>query len=411
MSALLNRRFVALVVTQFLNGMALAPLFSLFVVYADKELHRPPLFAGGLRSIFFLLGGLCAIPGGALCDSIGRKRTYLLGLSGSITGTLLFMTHNEIGLVALCIYCGVAFGLSSTAGQTYMMESVPRTAVGMATAFFFVGSNVGGGLGNFIAAPLVEQLGFYRMGAIMTAATTTILVAASLALPAASSFATSAQHSNVAQSLAGYGDIIRRRPVQLLIAMRYLPTTYWGAHTLLLPYFIYQAMGGKDAPGSASAAAIYGGLMSIIPPFFQLLTGRVCDLGGRRLPTLVSIALTTAGALLLALFSNSLTALYVFGIGVACSAWALSTTMPGFVNDLASPTEKGRVLGVTHLAWSLGMLTGSIGGGWAIEFNPAAPFFIGVGLHVATLLCALMLFAMAPQAGGGRLASAVAEES
>jgi MFS family permease len=57
--------------------------------------------------------------------------------------------------------------------------------------------------------------------------------------------------------------------------------------------------------------------------------------------------------------------------------------MPGLMNDIADEEEKGRIVGAAHLAWSLGMTSGNLGGGWLVEVHPGLPFY------VATAFCAL----------------------
>ena len=73
-AALLNRRFVSLLVISFFSTFLLAPLSILLPIYVEKELLRTPLFSGGLRALFLILGGLFAVPAGKLADDLGVKR-------------------------------------------------------------------------------------------------------------------------------------------------------------------------------------------------------------------------------------------------------------------------------------------------------------------------------------------------
>jgi MFS family permease len=92
------------------------------------------------------------------------------------------------------------------------------------------------------------------------------------------------------------------------------------------------------------------------------------------------VTLSAFGA---ALFARSYIGLYLFGVIGAASAWSLSTTMPGLMNDIVGEEEKGRIVGAAHLAWSLGMTSGNLGGGWLVEIYTGLPFY------VATAFCAL----------------------
>ena len=53
--------FAALCLVSFLSGFANAPFNALLPVYVDAALERVPLFAGSLRSVNLVIGGLLAM--------------------------------------------------------------------------------------------------------------------------------------------------------------------------------------------------------------------------------------------------------------------------------------------------------------------------------------------------------------
>ena len=71
------------------------------------------------------------------------------------------------------------------------------------------------------------------------------------------------------------------------------------------------------------------------------------------------------------------------------SAWALSTTMPPLIHELGAGRDDGRLVAFTHLLWSAGMLTGTIGAGLLVDRHPAAPFHLALICLTATLFAAL----------------------
>jgi MFS family permease len=156
--------------------------------------------------------------------------------------------------------------------------------------------------------------------------------------------------------------------------------------TLTLPLLIYRLTESNAAVSTFSAVTL------AIAAVCQIATGRLCDQIGRWRPIFVAATLETLSALGLALYADSITGIYVFGILAAASAWSLSTTMPGLLQLVARPGEQGRLVGLAHFAWSAGMLTGNLGAGHLIDINPAWPFAISVGLMLGALLCGVGLY-------------------
>lgn len=380
MRSLLNRNFTALWLVAFGIGLVSAPVASLFPVYVEDELRRSPVFTGALRSLMMLAGGLMALPGGAMSDTIGRKPTYLLGLTTAISSGLVFLTHSPGLLTAMCLYTGMTMGLQSAAGQTYLMDSVPQNVLGLATAGYFLGATLGNALGNFVFGPLIDASSFGLAGRWITSGAIAVVLAGALFMPSLPRAAAAPPRFSL-RSLVDYRDILGRPEVLLLIGLRYLPTAFWGVHTLCIPLLIFRLTGSK------AAVAQYTGAYLLLAAACQIVTGRLCDIYGRKWLVWITLTLVTLSAAGLACVPHRLFGLYVFGLLGAAAAWSLSTTMPGLVNERARAEEKGRVLGVTHLAWSFGMLSGSLGGGKLLNLNPSLPFLgAAVGCAVAVVL-------------------------
>jgi MFS family permease len=379
---ILNRRFVTQWVISFCSGALTAPTYSLLAIYVESVLHRPPLFSAGLRASLLVLGGFVSILGGALSDSFGRKQTYLLGMTGSVISGLLFYSESPLVLVALCVYNGICFGFLTTASQSYMMDAVSGRSLGLGAAIYFIGSTLGSSLGNLVLAPLADTLGFRSMGGIMVGGMSVLFVGTVLLLPGGRPEGLSVSRHSFRKTMGGYSGLFRQPTVLMLMGVRYLPTCYWGAATLLIPLLIYRAT------GTNASAAHYSAVSLVVAACFQVAVGRLCDRYGRRWPILIASAAVTLSALGAGLFVGSFIGLYVFGVIGAASAWSLSTTMPGLMNDIAGEEEKGRVVGAAHLAWSLGMTCGNLGGGGLVDLYPPLPFYVVTGFCAVSFLLA-----------------------
>lgn len=382
-----DRALIGLAVAAFLSGMAGGPLQALFPVYVEAELGQKTLVAAELRTALVLLGGLFAIPGGALCDRMGRRRTFLIGLSGAVAAGGIFLAREPALLLLLCGYVGLMSGFQTTGGQSYMMAAVPRERLGIASALYFQSGTLGIALGSRLGGPVADAHGFATLGRDMIVLAAAVLLLAGLFLPDAAPVV-GRRGFALGPLLAAYGRLLRLPRVRLLLLLRYLPTCYWGAATLVLPLLVFRLTGTK------SSAALYAAVSLLVAAVCQVLTGRWCDRAGLQRPVCVAAAGVAISAALTALFAHSLVGLYLFGITGAASAWSLSTTMPAIIHDVAPEGEQGTVVGAAHLAWSAGMLSGSLGGGALVDWRPGAPFAVTALLCAAACVVAARLVAM-----------------
>lgn len=381
-SELLNRRFIALLIVSFFSSFVSAPLNTLLPVYVEADLLGTPFFSGGLRAAFLILGGVFAVPAGRLADTWGVKPVYVLGTLGPILAGIIFYSGDPILLTALCTGIGISSGFNSAGGQSYLISATPSSVIGIASAGYFLGNTLGAASGNLLSGPIADAFGFQTLGFCVTLAGVLLVLMSILTLPAIPS----PKSTDNGRNLSAFIQLFRRLDVCLLLGIRYLPTSYWGAVTLLLPLLIFRIA------GTSTAATNYSAISLTIAACFQVLTGRLCDRIGRWRPILVSASLVAISALGLALTAHTLTGIYVFGILATASAWSLSTTMPGLIQLIARENEKGRVVGAAHLAWSLGMLSGSLGGGKLINWGPLWPFGISVLFCLGALACGIGLY-------------------
>ena len=381
-SELLNRRFIALLIVSFFSSFVSAPLNTLLPVYVEADLLGTPFFSGGLRAAFLILGGVFAVPAGRLADAWGVKPVYVLGTLGPILAGVIFFSGDPLLLTALCTGIGISSGFNSAGGQSYLISAAPASVIGIASAGYFLGNTLGSASGNLLSGPIADAFGFQTLGFCITLAGTGLILMSILTLPAIPS----PKSGKNGRNLSAFIQLFRRLDVCLLLGIRYLPTSYWGAVTLLLPLLIFRIA------GTSAAATDYTAISLTIAACFQVLTGRLCDRIGRWRPILVSASLVVISALGLALTAHTLTGIYAFGILATASAWSLSTTMPGLIQLIAREDEKGRVVGAAHLAWSLGMLSGSLGGGKLIDWGPIWPFGISVLFCLGALACGVGLY-------------------
>ena len=378
---LANARFLPVWSATFLLGLLDAPVNALLPVYVEVELGESPLLSAGLRSTFLLLGGVCAVPAGYLCDNIGIKPTYLLGVTGTIAAGAIFILHQPVWLFVLCLYIGMATGFSTTASQAYLIKAAPRTSLGLGAAAFFLGMTLGSAIGSRLAGQIADIYGFSSVGLAVIIGVFLVMAGMIFFMPEISNRPTSTVKSKTSHLI-----LLARPNVRLLLAIRFLPTCYWGTATLLIPLLIYRAS------QSLTLAADYSAVSLTIAAVTQLITGRLADKFGPRVPTLIVSTCVAISAICIGIWSDSVEGLFLFGTTGAAAAWSVSTMMPRLIDEVTGPLEKGRMVGMAHLAWSLAMLSGSLWGGSAVKWSTSLPFFVVAAGCIATVVCLAVLF-------------------
>ena len=376
--------FMLLCLVVFVIGLVTGPVLMLFPVYAEEILEEDALFAALLRALPIGLGGISALIGGSLSDRFGRKLTLLLGMTGAIAVGGLFTTQTPLFIWGILCYEGIASGFKTAGGQSYLISAVPPNKLGLATALYFISTTLGSALGSAMAGEVIARIGYRVFGGGAVLLVGILFFGACLFLPKIRQESRSVREKRGETSLINafqaYMDLTRRREMRMLIGLRLLPTYYWGSVNLLMPVLISRIAGIKTTG--------YYGAMSLLFAFgCQLATGKICDTVGHRAPAFVSAATVTLLAFGVAFFHKSLVALEIFGVLGTGAAWALSTTIPRFINEFTAPDEKGHGVGMTHLAWSAGFLAGYVASGFLVNLSVQIPFIVaGIFLTASTAI-------------------------
>jgi MFS family permease len=354
-------------------------------------LRQPPLLTSTLLAIQLGCQGLFALAGGAVSDLISRRAAVLIGMTTATFGAALFVVQAPIVLLVLAILWGLASGFQSAGGQSFLIAAVSRTRLGSASAVYFISSTAAGAIGAYIAGRAADRFGF---GIVTAGAVGLALVALALAArflpPLGSDRHGGTARRGQSRLLAGYTDLLQRRDVLALGALRYFPTVAWGSASLAIPLLIFRLSGTKGAVGTYTMVSLLAAAGT------QLLTGREIDrrtqhvgLHALRLMVAPIAAAILICAVAAATWSQSLSGLFAAGTAWTMAAWALSTTMPPLIHELGEGRDDGRLVALMHLMWSAGMLTGTVAAGALIDWHPAAPFTLAAGCLAVTFAVGL----------------------
>ncbi len=373
---------VTIISILFLNNVAIAAARSLLPIYIERDLGLAPAFTGLLLTLEYAMGGLISIGAGALADRLGHRLVLVVGICGFSAGMLQFLTGVPWLLVALAVILGLAHGMRSTSGQSYLLSATSRQSVGVATAAYFLGGTIGTAASSVVAGPVVEAFGF---GGYALVGLGLNLVPAAITLRYLRDVRPNRPAGAFAVGLRTR-DILTRRDVWLMGGIRFFPTAFWGVWSLALPLLIFRATGSVLAVAFYTAAGMGLSMIS------QFLIGRWSDRRGRAGPIYVVLTSMVAASALAAIAWQSVSVLMAVGVLGVVGGWTMSVLALGTVRDRTAPLERGRVVGFIHALWSFGLMVGSLTAGTLLNVNPALPLTLAALANAAALLIAFRLF-------------------
>ena len=378
-----NRQFITLCLILLAAGLVTAPIELLFPVYVEEALGKTVWFAALLRAVPIALGGLFALVGGALSDRLGRKSTLILGMTGALVVGVVFISEQPLLIWGVLCYQGIASGFRIAGGQSYLITAVDAHRLGLGAAVYFLTYTFGGSVGSAIGGELIDRFNYGVVGGGTIAVMVLLILAALILLPRLPHG--NDERKSFTQMLVGYGEMLRRREVRSLLGMRFLPTYFWGTVSLLLPVLIARTAGVR-------LAGYYGASRDLFAACCQLVSGRICDTVGAKPTAFVATCLVALSAVLITVNTDSTILLFMLGVFSAGVAWSVSITMPRLIDEFFDTEEKGRGVGITHLAWSSGFLSGHMVGGRLESVSISLPFAVAAGTVVISAALAFQLW-------------------
>jgi MFS family permease len=377
----LNRPTLALLALQLMGGMILAPQSTFFPIYV-KDLGYSAMLIANIVTAKQIAGLISSLIGGTLSDSLGRRRTLLLGNAGFLLSSFAFLvvSPNWIGL--LWTIGGFGLGLHTLGGQSYLMDAAAAGYLGLISALFNWGYTLGGALSSPIAGLILDRWDYAVFAGVLIAFSAGTIAVNQFILPR-SPVARQARAPDL-KRFFGYGDVALRPTVLILAALRFLPTVYYATMLILIPLLL-------DAAGATKTIiALYATVSWMVASLAQAVVGRAADRLGPKSSTAMTFGALLASVLGPGLWPSNLWVVFTFGTMGIAAAWSLSTLLPSLVAEATVSEERGRVLGFIHLWWNLAMAVGSMAGGALFEIAAGLPFLV---TGAANLFSLALLFA------------------
>jgi len=379
---LFGRDIATLLALLLVAGVASGPAGTLLPVYLERERGWAPPLIAALVAARLLAAALSAPLGGSLADSIGPQRTLWIGLVAPALVAGLFLLSTAPALVLLVLVVGLADGLQATGSQAYLVARTARAALGRATGVFFVGTTLGGALGNLGASALLRSWGFTSLG-VVGLGLGLLVLSGGVLLPA-DNVPAGAGRATGRGARIGYRTLLGTPTMRQLAVLRTFSTVAWGSTSFLWPLLLARLT------GTPATAALFGTVSLGVAVAAQLGTGRLIDAIGPAWPAVILAALLPPLAVLSAVSIAADAPGALFGAGVATTAvaWALSGTIPPLVRVAAPNEQIGRALGLLHFLWALSMLTGTLLAGGLVAVTPALPFTMAALVGVPAAIAA-----------------------
>jgi MFS family permease len=374
-----------LLIVQLLSGVVISSQRSFFSIYVEEQLGYTAVLISAFITIGQLWGMVASAVGGMLCDVLGRKWTLVLGLTGLVFGSLIYLVRVPWLVASLWAVSCLGLGFHTLGGQSYLIDVAVSEHLGVLSALFNWGYTIGGALSSPGAGLILDKQGFGAFGLALLAVSSATTVGTLALLPRLRG-KRGADTLVWSKSLFGYKEVIRRPVMIVLGLVRFLPTCYYGMAVVMNPLLINRMAGNK------TAVSLYATLSLILATLAQMVTGRAADRWGRRRPTLVAFGVLLISIVGQASFATHLWSFYTFGVLGICAAWSLATLLPSLVSDAAAAEERGRVLGMLEVLWNVGMMVGALIGGTLVEIALGLPFFVAAVLNLGAIVLAVSFF-------------------
>ena len=376
---------IPLLVIQVMSGLVYMPQNLFFPIYLEERLGLTMVLLSALVAAGQVAGMVAGVVAGFLSDVLGSKWMLVAGIAGMALTSLAFVIPLPAAVAVLWVMNGIAIGFHTLGGQSYLTRVSDPTYLGLLSGLYELTLTLGGAVGSPGLGVLLDRQGFGAFGIVLFLVCLLTALVAIFFIPNIRTAGADLQQSP-RRSWGQILTVFQRPVVAVLVAIRFLPTIFYGMATVLIPLLINRLTGSK------TSVAVYGLISLILASASQLLAGSAASLWGSRWPTLISFGLIVASAGGLWIFSDQLWGVFVFGVIGYAAAWALASLMLCLVSVSVPSNEHGGVLGLLHGSWCIGMVAGSLIGGALTPIATGLPFLVSGIVNLGAIALTVLFF-------------------
>jgi len=372
----LSRRIAAWFTAFGVLSLSFEPVRVLLPVYIVSEVGGDAGLTAALLGVSVFWTAVGSVVGGVVADSIGHRRSYLIGLSARVVLAGAFLTTSVPALFVVLSIFGLGWGWSDTGFQGYVIQAFPRNRTATIMGFWFTSMGIAAILGSAIAAALVEGPGFAPIGIGGLVASVTGLILIWLTVPDLPEASAGPRGNALKLELPR---LLRERGVLAFLGLTGFPTVLRGASSVAVPLLLFAASGSPALVASFGLASALPGLV------LQPLLGRFADLKGVWAPVTAGAIVVVVAAVAIALAPGSLAAVFVAGVVGRLGVDIKDTLTPTIAREVTSPAIHGRVIGLGSMSWSVGSMLGVLAAGPLLDDHPALLFWLVAAATAAAL--------------------------
>lgn len=373
--------------------------FAAFGPLSIEELTGRPGSAAQLFGVFALAGAASAAVTGRIMDRLGRRPGLLGGYAMNAAAGLLAFAAVRSGSALLLYVAGGLLGAGTAAallGRAAVADMYPPERRGRAVGLLVVAGTFGAIGGPLVAGALhsvAEAVGVETPLAApwLLVPTASLVAGALIAAIRPDPRDLGASGPAPAGDPRRPGEILRLRPAAAAVVAIGVAHAVMVTFMAQLPASIHRH-GATELTVSIVVSVHLAGMFAFSPLF-----GGIIDRWGRRTGLVLGVAMSAAGVLLGVGFPGTIgVGAGLLLIGMGWSAAYLGST--AVLSDLATPWERGGVLGAADLVSSLSAGAGTMGGALLLGAT-GLPALAAAALALLALPAALLLTLREPTPG------------
>ena len=294
-----TKDFIIMSSTSFFISLVYFLLMTTLAVYAIQQFSASESMAGLAASIFVIGAVFSRLFTGRYIETIGRKKVLFAGLLLFLAATLLYFTITNMYLLLLVRFIhGAAFGISTTALATIVMDIIPKERRGEGTSYFSLNITLATSIGPFLGLYLSQHADFSMIFIVCT-----LLSMISVIISLFSKIPRSAMTDDQRNSLKGFklSSFFEKKAVPISLMITIMGFAYSGVLSFITAY--------ATEINLIEAASFFFLVYSIVLLISRPFTGKLLDKKGDNFviyPAIISLAI---GLLILSQSYNSFTLL------------------------------------------------------------------------------------------------------
>jgi len=226
---------VPLLMIQVLSGMVYMPQNTFFPIYLEERLGFSTVALSALVAAGQVAGMVAGIVAGFLSDVLGSKWMLVTGIAGIALTSLAFVIPLPAVVAVLWVMNGIAIGFHTLGGQSYLTRVSDPAYLGLLSGLYELTLTLGGALGSPGLGILLDRQGFAAFGIVLFLACLLTAIVAVFFIPNTRAAAGACGQQAPRPSREHILAVLRRPAVPVLVALRFLPTIFYGMATVLIP--------------------------------------------------------------------------------------------------------------------------------------------------------------------------------